>query len=76
MTEIKKGYDSLLAREKCDFCESVIESPDKIVVGTGNSLVLSYHPHCWELMILALAEDIKTRSSVTSFTPTSGRAGA
>lgn len=55
MTEIKRGYDSLLAREKCDFCSEVISEPEnKIVIGTGNSLLLSYHPHCWELMLWTL----------------------
>ena len=52
MTEIATGYDSV-DREKCDYCQEMIEPDEsRIVCGTGNSLIATYHLRCYEEMIV------------------------
>ena len=49
MTELKKGYDSL-TNENCTYCgDPILIDQARIVYGVG-SLVIVYHPACWQLI--------------------------
>lgn len=48
----QKGYDSGTTTTACDWCSSVI-GPDesKMLCGTGNTFLLTYHQKCFHLMV-------------------------
>lgn len=51
MTRISPQYDSAHSTEKCSYCDASIRpGTDRIIIGTGNSLLASYHLLCWEII--------------------------
>lgn len=53
MIELRKsGYDSQWDLVKCEVCKKEIAwDESKILLGTGNSLVLVYHADCYERIV-------------------------
>lgn len=53
MVQLRAGrFDTEDSLFKCDHCkETVYTSEPKILIGTGNSLLIVLHARCWEGMI-------------------------